>query len=248
MQTRQTLYRLIALLVIAGACAAPDGDSTAELAASGAAAGSGGAATKGAPPASDSAVEKAATDSLIARADRSRIMGDTTQALFVVVVSDFQCPYCKVWHDQTFPALKREFVDKGQVRLAYLNLPLPQHQHAKVTAEMALCAGAQGRFWEFHDALFDSQEKWSALPAGTTYFDSLITIAKVDAAPFRACMNAHTMLPLVEADRQRAMEARVRSTPSFFIGNDSRLEGAATIDAFRESIAKARGAPGAGSR
>jgi protein-disulfide isomerase len=248
MQTRHRLCSL-ALLVGVSACAAPDGNSTAELAASRTAAGSDPATAQSAAPGDSAARRAARTDSVIvSAADRARIMGDSTQSLFVVIVSDFQCPYCKVWHDQTYPALKREFVDRGQVRLAYLNLPLPQHQHAKITAEMALCAGAQGRFWEFHDALFDSQEKWSALPAGTTYFDSLITVAKVNAQPFRACMSAHTMGPLVEADYQRAMEARVRSTPTFFIGNDARLEGAATIDAFRESIAKARGATGTGSR
>ncbi len=236
---------LTAVLAFAGACAASEGGSTPELASAGA----------GSTSDTDTAQSKdsigdasSATDSLVAIADRSRILGDSTAPVWVVIVSDFQCPYCKVWHDQTFPALKREFVDNGQVRVAYLNLPLPQHQHAQVTAEMALCAGVQGRFWEFHDAVFDSQGAWSALPAGTTFFDSLVTATKLERAPFNACMEGRTMQSLVQADRQRAVEARVRSTPTFFIGRDMRLEGAAPIAAFRDSIAKARRAPGAGSR
>ena len=182
------------------------------------------------------------TDSLVASADRSRIMGDSTAPVWVVIVSDFQCPYCKVWHDQTYPALKEEFVDRGQVRLAYLNLPLPQHQHARATAELALCAGAQGRFWEYHDAVFDTQAEWSQLPAGTPFFIQLAGRAKVDSAALRRCADSGAMRSLVEADYQRSVEAKVRSTPTFMIGSDIRLEGAQPIAAFREAIARASGA------
>ena len=183
-----------------------------------------------------------AADSLVGLADRSRILGDTTAPVWVVIVSDFQCPYCKVWHDQTFPALKREFVDGGQIRVAYLNLPLPQHQHARATAEFALCAGAQGRFGEYHDALFDTQQEWSPLPAGTTFFHGLAARAGLDSTRLRSCVDSGTMRSLVEADYQRSVEARVRSTPTFMIGNDIRLEGAQPISAFRDAIAKALGA------
>lgn len=199
---------------------------------------------EGSSPATSQPAPGAGSDSLtIAAGDRSRILGDSTAPVWVVIVSDFQCPYCKVWHDQTYPALKREFVDKGQIRLAYVNLPLPQHQHARVTAELALCAGAQGRFWEYHDALFDTQAEWSPLPAGTDYFDRLSARAGVDTTRLRSCMVSHTMRPLVDADFQRGMDAKVRSTPTFMIpGTDIRLEGAQPIEAFREAIATARSA------
>ena len=177
-------------------------------------------------------------DSLIAIADRSRILGDSAATVWVVIVSDFQCPYCKVWHDETFPGLKREFVDRGLIRLAYLNLPLPQHQHARRTAEMAFCAGLQGRFWEFHDAVFDTQAQWSPLPAGTTFFDSVAATAKLNGQQLRACMDAGMMRGQVEADYQRSVAARVRSTPTFFVGQSMRLEGAVPLDAFRDSLNK----------
>ena len=235
MHTRYPFAAVLALTFV-GACAASEGKSTAEVAAAGARPDT--AATGGASRA----------DSMIAVADRSRILGDSTASLWVVIVSDFQCPYCKIWHDQTFPALKKEFVDNGKVRLAYLNLPLPQHQHAQATAEMAMCAGAQGRFWEFHDALFDSQDKWSGLPAGTSFFDSVAATAKVDQQQFRACMESHTMRALVQADYQRAIEAKVKSTPSFFVGNQMRLEGAVPIEAFRDSLTKVLRGSAAGTR
>lgn len=237
MRTSYPLATIVALTFV-GACAASEGKSTAEVAA-------GDSASR---PAAAAAGASSTTDSLVAVADRSRILGDSTAPLWVVIVSDFQCPFCKVWHDQTFPALKKEFVDKGQVRVAYLNLPLPQHQHAQVTAEMALCSGAQGRFWEFHDAVFDTQDKWSELPAGTMFFDSVAATAKVDQQQLHACMEAHTMRALVQADYQRAVEAKVRSTPTFFVGNAMRLEGAVPFEVFRDSIAKALRIPAAGAR
>ena len=193
-----------------------------------------------AAPSERTAPSATASDTVMAHGDRSRILGDSTAPVWVVIVSDFQCPFCKVWHDETFPALKREFVDNGQVRVAYLNLPLPQHQHARFTAELALCAGLQGRFWEYHDALFDTQAEWSPLPPGTPYFDRLAARAGVDSVRLRQCMESRTMGPLVEADYQRSVEAKVRSTPTFMIGNDIRLEGAQPIAAFRDAIGRAR--------
>jgi protein-disulfide isomerase len=228
MRRPDILATVLGLCVLAG-CAASEGKRTAQAADSAAPAQGRAAPATPAPT----------SDSMVSVADRSRILGDSTAPMWVIIVSDFQCPFCKVWHDQTFPALKKEFVDNGRVRLAYLNLPLPQHQHAQATAEMALCAGAQGRFWEFHDAIFDTQDKWSGLPAGTSYFDSLAGPARVDRQKLRACMDARAMQPLVQADYDKAVEAKVRSTPTFFVGNDMRLVGMVPIEAFRDSIAKA---------
>ena len=239
---RHFTHAVLAILALTAACATPDQRGTSE----------GSGATTASPQPSSSAAAASAPvtkdSALVAAADRSRILGDSAAPLWIVIVSDFQCPFCKVWHDQTFPALKKDFVDNGRVRLAYLNLPLDQHQHARTTAEMAMCAGAQGRFWEFHDALFDTQNAWSGLPPGTTYFDSVAATAKVDRPRLNECMKAHTMQSIVEADYQRAIEAKVRSTPTFFIGNDIRLAGAVSIDMMRDSITKALRAPAAPTR
>ncbi len=230
MQLHRLLARVIALGYVAQGCSASDGRPE-------------GADAQQPSPAVSAPSPTA--DSLVALGDRGRILGDSTAPVWVVIVSDFQCPYCKVWHDETFPALKTEFVDRGLIRLAYLNLPLPQHVQARPTAELALCAGAQGRFWEYHDALFDTQAEWSGLPAGTTYFDSLSARAGIDQARLRSCMDSRAMRALVEADYQRSVSSKVRSTPTFFVGNGIRLEGAQPIAAFREAIATARrGAPG----
>src|SRR5437868_5456634 len=70
-----------------------------------------------AQPVSDSARESA----LLERADKARIHGDTAAKVWLVEISDFECPFCKRWHDQTYPALVRNYVQTGKVRMAYVN-------------------------------------------------------------------------------------------------------------------------------
>jgi protein-disulfide isomerase len=188
----------------------------------------------------DSAAAPAATanavaDPRVAAADSSRIQGSADVPVWIIEISDFQCPYCKVWHDRTYGAIKREYLDTGRARLAYVNFPLGQHQHARLAAEAALCAGTQGRFWEMHDALFDTQDEWSRLPSADSIFLALAQRAGVNAEEQRACLASDVMLPLVQADLERARGAGAQSTPTFIIG-DERIEGAAPIEDFRRMI------------
>ena len=92
------------------------------------------------PPAASGMAGKL-TDTISTRADRGRIRGADSAKVWVVEVSDFQCPYCKQWHDQTFEALDREYVQTGKVRLAYLNYPIASlHPNANAASEAAMCA------------------------------------------------------------------------------------------------------------
>jgi protein-disulfide isomerase len=174
-------------------------------------------------------------DSDAVRADLARIQGSPTAPVWVIEVSDFQCPYCKQWHDQTYKKLRDEYVSTGKVRLAYINYPLAQHAHAQPAAEGAMCAGAQGKFWPMHDALFTSQEKWEGLPSSASYFDSLARGTGVDLARWRQCMQSGKMKASVQADHDRAQAAGAGSTPSFMIG-DKMLVGAQPIEALRSAI------------
>ncbi len=188
---------------------------------------------------SDTAVVPAAAaapkDSDGVKADLARIQGSPTAPIWVIEVSDFQCPYCRQWHDETYQKLRDEFVRTGKVRLAYINFPLAQHKHAWPAAEAAMCAGAQGKFWEMHDALFANQAKWEALPSPTLFFDSLARATGVDVARWRQCLQSGKMKPWIQADHDRAQAAGAASTPSFMIG-DKILVGAQPIENLRSAI------------
>lgn len=186
-------------------------------------------------------------DSVSQRADRARIRGAETAAVWLVEVSDFQCPFCKQWHDETFAKIDQEYVKTGKVRMAYLNFPLSRiHKNAQVAAEAAMCAGVQGKFWELHSSLFQSQSRWAEAKAPLIVFDSLARAAGVELKTWDHCMTTHAMAKLIEADRDRSAKAGVESTPTFFVGNRA-LAGAYPVDTFRVAIdsalAKLKAAP-----
>ena len=111
--------------------------------------------------------------------------------LWVIMASDFQCPFCKQWHDARFSQLMQNYVAKGRIRLGFINFPLSQHQNAMPAAEAAMCAAAQNKFLAMHEALFATQAKWETLPNPTPVFDSLATAAGVNMPAYRACVSKH---------------------------------------------------------
>lgn len=198
---------------------------------------------KGAPP----AVASPLTDSLVAKADRGRIEGSPSAKVWLVIVSDFQCPYCKQAHDSTFDQIRNEYVRTGKVKVAYVNFPLNSHQHAWPSAHSAMCASEQGKFWPYADALFATQDKWAAMQAPAPLFDSLAQAQKLDMKQWRECVSSERMAGLIRSDRDRGIEAGVNSTPSFLVGSKG-LSGVHPIEDFRKlldpAIAAAAGTQG----
>jgi protein-disulfide isomerase len=191
-----------------------------------------------------SAVPAVDTASIAARADRSRIRGDSTAKVWIVIVSDFQCPFCRQWHDEVFPSIVREYVESGRVRLAYVHLPLGNHQNAFPAAEAAMCAGVQGRFWEMHDAIFRTMGQWAGMPEPHALFDSLASGVGVNRGPYRSCIETRATRALIESDARRVGDAGVAATPTFFVG-DEKIEGAAGLADFRTVVERALARAGA---
>lgn len=91
------------------------------------------------------------------------IEGNPRAPVVIVEFSDFQCPFCRHWYDETLPALRDQLGD--DVSIAFLHFPLTSiHPNAAAAHAAAECAGDQGKFWEMHDLLFELQDEWSGLP------------------------------------------------------------------------------------
>ena len=181
---------------------------------------------------------KSDSASLLSKADQGRIRGDSSAKLWVVMVSDFQCPFCRQWHDEVFATVARDYVATGKIRVAYLNFPLSGHQNAMPAAEAAMCASVQGKFWEMHDAIFRTQNRWAGLADPKAMFDSLATSVGVAADPYRSCIAAGATRAMIAADQQRAGSAGVKATPTFFIGSEQ-IEGAVPLPEFRAALDRA---------
>jgi protein-disulfide isomerase len=182
-----------------------------------------------------SSAPPAPTDPTVIAADHGRIMGDSTAKTWVIIASDFQCPYCKQWHEETYASFLREYVRTGKVKVAYVNFPLNQHQFAMITAQAAMCASAQNKFWQYHDALFTTQSHWETMQQPRPVLDSIAKAVGVDVSTWGKCVDSGTMLPMIQADRDRLLQAGVQSTPSFLIG-DQMLIGAQPIDSMRAAL------------
>jgi protein-disulfide isomerase len=227
------MKRLLLCLVFLAGCRPADGGTQSAP----------GSADGKSPRAAQSPSDSARVDALLQRADAGRIQGSPAAPVWLVEISDFQCPYCKRWHDEVYPVIQREFVVPGHVRMAYVNLPLSMHQHAQAAAEAALCASAQDRFWPMHDKLFETQERWAAMTDVASMFDSLAVASGVNAVEWRACLQSGVMRRVINGDQARAGSSGVRSTPTFFVG-DEPIQGAAPIADFRAAIQRARAKAG----
>ena len=116
-------------------------------------------------------------------------LGSSKAPLTIVEFSDFQCPYCRHFHEQVLPPLKQEYINKGLVRFIHKDLPLPFHSQAKPAAAAARCAGEQNRYWDLYGALFDQQTCLDC--KGVVRIAEELTL---DTSALRACIREATEL------------------------------------------------------
>jgi protein-disulfide isomerase len=148
----------------------------------------------------------------------SRTKGKADAPVTVYEMADFQCPACRMFATDVLPTLEREFVQTGKVRWVFINLPLTSiHPNAMAAAEVAVCAGRQGKFWATHDLLYGRQTDWAKLPEPRQVLVGLAVRAGADGSKLLACVNGGTARSEVELDAQRAARAGARATPSFYI-------------------------------
>lgn len=141
------------------------------------------------------------------------VIGREDAPVTIIEFTDLQCPYCARYARETFPTLKREYVDTGKLRYTSRDLPLPFHSFAVPAAVAARCAGEQGRFWEYREALFEAQRTLGSEPYG-----QLAAQLGLDAGRFEACRSDGRQEAILRAELELAARSGIRSTPSFVIG------------------------------
>ena len=165
-----------------------------------------------------------------------RSKGSPSAPVTVYEMSDFQCPYCRRFSQETFPALEQNYVNTGKIRWVFINYPLTDiHPHAAAAAQLALCAARQNRFWRVHDLLFQYQETWAPLKEAGPFFVSLADSAKLSKNVLLACLEAPETIQAVQADAEGAARSGAGSTPTFYI-EGGLLEGAVPLKVFRQVL------------
>ncbi len=142
--------------------------------------------------------------------DRDHIQGSVTAAVTLVEYGDFECPYC----EEAYFVVKEIQKELGnQLCFVFRHFPLTNvHPHARHAAEAAEVAGAQGKFWEMHERLFEHQDQLD-----DTGLEEQAIVLHLNTERFRKDMEKHVYAHHVQEDVEGGRRSRVSGTPSFFI-------------------------------
>lgn len=160
--------------------------------------------------------------------------GEETAPVTIVEFTDYQCPFCKRAFEQTYPEIKKQYMDTGKVRYLVHDLPLPIHPNAPAAALAARCAGEQGRYWPMHDAIFTNQDEWANGQADEL-MKQYAKGAGLNPSQFNSCYDGKKYQAAVEADAALAAQLGATGTPTFYI-NGRTLVGAQPMASFRAMI------------
>jgi protein-disulfide isomerase len=166
----------------------------------------------------------------------NRTKGSPRAPVTVYEMSDFQCPYCRKFAEDSFPTIERSYIATGKVRWIFINFPLTDiHNNAAAAAQLALCAAKQKGFWRVHDLLFEHQEVWAPLKEAGPFFLSLADSAGLSKQALLSCVEAPETIQAVQADAEGAARSGAGSTPTFYI-EGGLLEGAVPLPVFRQVL------------
>ena len=177
-------------------------------------------------------------------ADGHPFRGNPDAPLTLVEYTDYLCPFCEAYFRQTLPALLDKYGRSGQVKFVVHDFPLASlHPGAPKGAAAAMCVAAQGaaRFWQMHDALFESQQQWNRLPDPAVFLAATAKKVGVDIATYEQCMNSSDIDARLQKSLADAQSLGFSGTPTFEFmsqatGKTYTLVGARPIDVFERWI------------
>ena len=153
-------------------------------------------------------------------ADNDPVTGSKDAKLTIIEFTDYQCSYCKKYFDETFPLIKKNYIDTGKVKYVVRDFPLEEHPQALLAAKTANCAGAQNKYWEMHELLFTTNTSWSYNSDAAGILGSYAKNLGLDQGRFDQCMKSKDTTDEIAKDIKDGEIYGVTSTPTFFIGGE----------------------------
>ncbi len=172
--------------------------------------------------------------------DKTKITRDSshkegTGSIQLVEFGDYQCPACGA----AYPNVKQIMTDyAGKVTLYFRNFPLTQlHPNAEAASEAAEAAGAQGKFWQMHDKLYETQKDWSELAAAdaAAKFNDYAGSLGLDVTKFKTDSASDAIKTIVDQDLADATALNLQGTPTFFF-NGTQYTGASDYASLRDKV------------
>jgi protein-disulfide isomerase len=165
--------------------------------------------------------------------DDDAIKGDKNAPVTIVEFSDYECPFCGRFYQNTLTEIVSEYIDTGKVRLVYRDFPLSFHRNARGAAMAAECAKEQGgdkAYYKMHDVMYENNtaltvenlKKWAGEQG-------------LDTAKFNSCFDSEKFAGEIDKDFADGQSYGVSGTPAFFI-NGRKLSGAQPFSVFKSMI------------
>ena len=171
-------------------------------------------------------------------ADGHAYRGDPNAPVVIEEFSDFQCPYCTRFAEQTLPGIDKNQIAAGEVLLIYYDFPLESiHPQAFAASSAARCAGEQGpiAYWNMHDLLYGRTQQWATSDPNSAFAEFAEEL-NLDLDEFNSCLDSNKFQEQIRTDLDEAAQRGVRSTPSFFVNGEA-LVGAQPLEVFNQAIA-----------
>ncbi len=172
--------------------------------------------------------------------DDDPVLGDANAPVTLVEFTDYQCPFCGRHYTNTYGQLKKEYIDTGKVKYVVRDFPLNFHPHAQKTAEATECADDQGKFWEMHDKIFETQATWSNATDIVPVLKQYAADLKLNTGTFNACLDSSKYKDEVAKDMADGSASGVNGTPGFWVlgpdGENQQISGAVPFANFQQAI------------
>jgi protein-disulfide isomerase len=165
------------------------------------------------------------------------VIGSNDAKIKMVEFTDYQCPFCSRHYTQTYPSLKKDYIDKGLVQIIYRDQPLPFHPNSRIGALAARCANDQGKFEAMHDELFGKQDSWVNLSKDEAIkkFGELASGIGINGNTLMDCVTTEKHGKEVDEDIALGTRVGANGTPTFFI-DKGMLVGALPYASFQSAL------------
>lgn len=164
------------------------------------------------------------------------VTGNEKSKVTVTEFGDLQCPACKIF-EPTMRQLRESYGSK--IKIVFKHFPLKSaHPNAFIAAKAVEAAGAQGKFWEFHDVLYDNQDIWAVLPDPTEKFLEYAKDLKLNTDQFKKDLDDKKFEDKINSQEDEGISVGVSGTPTIFV-NGTNLGVPAGYDSLKKEIDKA---------
>ena len=170
----------------------------------------------------------------------SPLLGDPNAKVTIVEFGDYQCTYCHLFHENTKDALLQQYVNTGKANFVFRDFPL-NGPDSVLAAEASYCAGDQGKYWQYHDELYNN---WAGEKTGWVNqksLDRFATTVGLDVGTFDKCISDNKYEQKVMDNQKFGENIGIDGTPSFIIFGGKQITkvvGAQPISVFQQVIDK----------